>query len=273
MLLYRTPQGPVVDDAGAHHPLPGQDWDALLDAADLEDTLRRAVAATPAQPAPTALLAPIGSQEVWAAGVTYWRSRDARMEESAQAGGGSFYDRVYEAERPELFMKATAHRVVGPGGRLRLRRDARWIVPEPELVLAVNRRAQIVGYTIGNDLSCRCIEGENPLYLAQAKTFDACAALGPALLVTSRPLPPETEIQLAIRRQGSEVFAGATTLSQMRRTPASLVEFLFREASFPTGCLLFTGTGIVPPNDFTLQGGDEISIRIPPIGTLVNSVA
>jgi 2-dehydro-3-deoxy-D-arabinonate dehydratase len=273
MLLYRTPQGPVVADEGGAHPLPGQAWDALIGAPGLEATLRRAIATSPAQPAPTTVLPPIGSQEVWAAGVTYWRSRDARMEESQPAGGGSFYDRVYEAERPELFMKATAHRVVGPGGRLRLRRDARWIVPEPELVLVVNPRAEIIGYTIGNDLSCRCIEGENPLYLPQAKTFDACAALGPALLITSRPLPPETEIHLHIRRQGREAFAGATTLSQMRRTPAALVEWLTREATFPTGCLLFTGTGIVPPPDFTLQADDEIEIRIPPIGTLVNTVS
>lgn len=255
--------------------LEGEDWDSLLNRDDLDGFLRQVLAApsATAAPPPGELLAPIGSQEVWAAGVTYWRSRDARMEEATPAGGGSFYDRVYEADRPELFMKATPHRVVGPGGQLRLRRDARWIVPEPELVLAVNRRAEIVGYTIGNDLSCRCIEGENPLYLPQAKTFDACAALGPALLITPRPLPPETEIALRVRRAAVEVFAGATTLAQMRRTPASLVEYLFREASFPTGCLLFTGTGIVPPPDFSLQPGDEIRIDLAPVGTLVNTVA
>jgi 2-dehydro-3-deoxy-D-arabinonate dehydratase len=194
------------------------------------------------------------------------------MGESKVAGGGSFYDRVYEAERPELFFKATPHRVVGPGGRLRLRRDARWIVPEPELVLVVNRRAQIIGYTAGNDLSCRDIEGENPLYLPQAKTFDGCAALGPGLLITPTPLPAETEIQLQIVRAGAEVFAGATTLAQLRRPLPSLVEFLFREASFPAGCFLFTGTGIVPPDHFTLQAGDEVRITIPPVGTLVNTV-
>jgi 2-dehydro-3-deoxy-D-arabinonate dehydratase len=155
---------------------------------------------------------------------------------------------------------------------MRLRKDARWIVPEPELVLVVNRRAQIVGYTAGNDLSCRDIEGENPLYLPQAKTYDGCAAMGPGLLVSAEPLPPETEIRLQIRRADAEVFAGAATLEQLRRTPASLVEFLFREASFPQGCFLFTGTGIVPPDHFTLEPGDEIHIAIPPIGTLVNSV-
>jgi 2-dehydro-3-deoxy-D-arabinonate dehydratase len=272
MLLYRTAQGPVVELEGAHHLLRGQSWDDLLNAEEMEGLLRREALSAPAVAPPFDLAAPIGTQEVWAAGVTYWRSRDARMEESQTAGGGSFYDRVYEAERPELFLKATPHRVVGPGGQLRLRRDARWIVPEPELVLVVNRRAEIVGYTIGNDLSCRDIEGENPLYLPQAKTFDACAALGPGLLITSRPLPPETEIHLQILRGGDPVFAGTTSLSQMRRTPATLVEYLFREASFPTGCFLFTGTGIVPPPDFGLRPADEVHIEISPVGTLINTV-
>jgi 2-dehydro-3-deoxy-D-arabinonate dehydratase len=270
MKLYQTPRGPLVEEDGAYHRVD-QDWDDLLNADDLPAVLRAACGG-PAVAEPSSLLAPIGAQEVWAAGVTYWRSRDARMGESKAAGGGNFYDRVYEAERPELFFKATPHRVVAPGGCLRLRRDARWIVPEPELVLVVNRRAQIVGYTAGDDLSCRDLEGENPLYLPQAKTFDGCAALGPGLLITSRPLPPDTEIRLQIRRAGAEVFAGSTALEQLRRTPASLVEFLFREASFPQGCFLFTGTGIVPPDHFTLQAGDEIRIAIPPIGTLVNSV-
>ena len=273
MLLYQTTHGPVVEHGGTYHALTGQDWDALLNADDLGALLAEATRGAAIAPPPaSALLAPIGAQEVWAAGVTYWRSRDARMGESQAAGGGSFYDRVYEAARPELFFKATAHRVAGPGGRLRLRRDAHWIVPEPELVLVVNRRAQIIGYTAGNDLSCRDLEGENPLYLPQAKTFDGCAALGPGLLVTSRPLPPDTEIHLHILRGGAEVFAGRTALDQIRRPLPSLVEFLFREASFPQGCFLFTGTGIVPPDHFTLQAGDEVRITIPPIGTLVNAV-
>lgn len=271
MRLFRTSAGPLVEHAGAYHRVD-EDWDALLNAGDLLARLEAAVRGSTV-PSPSALLAPIGAQEVWAAGVTYWRSRDARMGEARKAGGGSFYDRVYEAERPELFFKATPHRVVAPGGQLRLRRDARWIVPEPELVLVVNRRAQIVGYTAGNDLSCRDLEGENPLYLPQAKTFDGCAALGPGLLITPDPMPPTTGIDLRIVRGGTEVFAGQTTLEQLRRTPASLVEFLFREASFPQGCFLFTGTGIVPPDDFTLAAGDEIRIAIDGIGTLVNSVA
>src|SRR3954454_784797 len=201
MLLYRTAGGPLVEQDGAHHAVD-LDWDTLLNADDLTATLQAACRGPAIEPPPS-WLAPIGAQEVWAAGVTYGRSRDARMDEAKKAGGGSCYDRVYEAERPELFFKATPHRVAAPGGRLRLRRDARWIVPEPELVLVINRRAQIVGYTAGNDLSCRDIEGENPLYLPQAKTFDGCAALGPGLLITSQPLPTSTEIRLQIVRAGA----------------------------------------------------------------------
>ena len=272
MLLYRTSTGPVVDD-GRKTAAFDHDWDDLLNADDLEAALQVALAEGRKPAAPSVALAPIVGQEVWAAGVTYWRSRDARMEESKDAGGGSFYDRVYEAERPELFFKATPHRVVGPGGTLRLRKDSRWMVPEPELTLVVNRRAEIVGYTIGNDLSCRDIEGENPLYLPQAKVFDGCAALGPGILVTKQPLAKTTEIRLRITRGGSEVASGQTTLAQLRREPKKLVEWLFREASFPKGVFLLTGTGIVPKDDFTLQPGDEISIDVPPIGMLINRVA
>ena len=166
-------------------------------------------------------------------------------------------------------MKATSHRVVGPGGKLRLRRDSKWIVPEPELALLVTPRGTIAGYTIGNDLSCRDIEGENPLYLPQAKTFDACAGLGPCLLVGA-PLP--AEITLSIVREGSVVVSGSTGVDQLRRRPEELVQWLFREASFPAGCFLFTGTGIVPPDHFSLQPGDRIDITIEPIGTLSNTV-
>jgi len=273
MILYRTAAGPIVEDGGraflvAAYP----DWDALLNDDDLDGALRAAIAEKREASLPRQPLAPIVSQEVWAAGVTYWRSRDARMEESKSAGGGSFYDRVYEAERPELFFKATPHRAVGPGGSLRLRKDSRWIVPEPELALVVNRRARIVGYTVGNDLSCRDIEGENPLYLPQAKVFDGCVALGPGILVSAEPLAKETQISMSIRRNGAEVAGGATTLAQLRREPQSLVEWLFRESSFPSGTFLLTGTGIVPPDDFTLAPGDEIRIEVPPIGTLINSV-
>jgi 2-dehydro-3-deoxy-D-arabinonate dehydratase len=272
MLLYRTPSGPVVGDGGAYFAVDAPDWDVLLNDDDLLARLGAAVADARTVPAPGALLAPVGSQEVWAAGVTYWRSRTARLEESQAAGGGSFYDRVYEAERPEIFFKATPHRVAAPGAPMRLRRDSRWIVPEPELALVLDRRGRIIGYTIGNDLSCRDIEGENPLYLPQAKTFDGCVALGPALLIAREPLPVDTRIELAIRRGGRPVFEDATTLAQLRRSPSTMVEFLFREASFPTGAFLLTGTGIVPPADFSLQPGDEMRITVPPIGTLINPV-
>jgi 2-dehydro-3-deoxy-D-arabinonate dehydratase len=272
LLLFKTPAGALIREGDEHFELGPVDWDALLNDDDLAGRLRAAIARGARAAAPTALLAPIGTQEVWAAGVTYWRSRTARMEESKAAGGGSFYDRVYEADRPELFFKATPHRVVAPGGKMRLRKDSKWMVPEPELALVINRRGATVGYTIGNDLSCRDIEGENPLYLPQAKVFDGCAALGPGIFVSDAPPPPETKIELVIRRAGKDAFGGETTLSQLRRTPTGLVEYLYREASFPSGAFLMTGTGIVPPDDFTLAAGDEMRISIGAIGTLVNTV-
>jgi len=226
------------------------------------------------QPAtlPAAPGAPIRSQEVWAAGVTYLRSRTARMEESKDAGGGSFYDKVYHAERPELFFKATPPRVAAPGTPVRIRSDSRWNVPEPELTLALNRHGRLFGYTIGNDMSSRDIEGENPLYLPQAKVYDRSAALGPCLLVTDAVLPPATRIAIEIRRGGATAFTGATEISQLKRSFAELAGFLFRDNVFPHGTYLMTGTGVVPPDSFTLQSGDEIRIAIEPIGTLVNSV-
>jgi 2-dehydro-3-deoxy-D-arabinonate dehydratase len=218
------------------------------------------------------LLPPIGKQEVWAAGVTYLRSRTARMEESAAAGGADFYDKVYHAHRPELFFKATPHRVVGHRQAMSLRADSRWNVPEPELTLAFTSRGQLLGYTIGNDLSSRDIEGENPLYLPQAKVFDTCAALGPGLLLTSEYPTPDTTIRMEIRRQGSTAFAGETKIANMKQPFENLREHLFRHNSFPRGCYLMTGTGIVPNEDFTLQSGDEISITIDGVGTLVNFI-
>jgi len=197
----------------------------------------------------------------------------ARMEESKSAGGDSFYDRVYQAERPELFFKSTPHRVAGPGESVRIRGDSKWNVPEPELTLAINSRGRIFGYTIGNDMSSRDIEGENPLYLPQAKVYDRSAALGPALLVTDEPLPQTTEIALEIHRGGAVVFTGSTTISQIKRSFESLVSYLFCDNVFPHGCYLMTGTGIVPPDRFTLRSGDEIRITIEPIGTLINPVA
>jgi 2-dehydro-3-deoxy-D-arabinonate dehydratase len=218
-----------------------------------------------------ALLPPIDRQEVWAAGVTYQRSQVARREESKDAG--SFYDKVYVSDRPEIFFKATPSRVVGPGNNVRLRRDTRWCVPEPELALVVSPRLEIVGYTIGDDVSCRDIEGENPLYLPQAKVFDACCALGPVVtLAAAMPPRDQVRIQLAIRRAGATVFAGSTDLGKMARRFEDLVAWLARDQSFPDGVILLTGTGIVPPDDFSLQPGDQVAMEVDGIGTLVTGV-
>lgn len=276
MKLYRTASAVILEEKGSFYSLPSSSWDALINRDALPAYLRSQLgSSTPLRdfdPASQQLLAPVETQEVWAAGVTYYRSRDARMEEAQQSGGGSFYDRVYSAERPELFFKATPHRVVGHGQPVRIRRDATWNVPEPELTLVINARAEIVGYTIGNDMSSRDIEGENPLYLPQAKCYDGSCALGPAVLISEAPLPKSTPIGLSITRGGAAAFSGSTTLAELKRTPEELVEFLYRESSFPTGCLLMTGTGIVPPTTFTLEAGDVISITIEPIGTLTNTV-
>ncbi|MFT5121640.1 MAG: 2-dehydro-3-deoxy-D-arabinonate dehydratase [Kiritimatiellia bacterium] len=271
MKLYYTKQGWVVEDEVGFFSLGATGLDEILTADDplalIQATRSQAI------DDPLALRAPIESQEVWAAGVTYFRSRAARMEESEASGGANFYDRVYDAERPELFFKANPHHVSGPGGLIRIRDDSPWNVPEPELTLCISRAGKIVGLTIGNDVSSRSIEGENPLYLPQAKTYDQACALGPCILMTSTPLPPETAIDLRIDRDGREVYAGHTDLSQMKRQPEELVSYLTRHNSFPNGGFLLTGTGIIPEGDFTLQAGDQIHITIEPIGTLSNTVA
>ncbi len=216
-------------------------------------------------------LAPIDQQEVWAAGVTYIRSKSARMEESETAA--SCYDRVYEADRPEIFFKATPNRVIGPGGNLRIRVDSKWNVPEPEITLAINSRKEIVGFTIGNDMSSRDIEGDNPLYLPQAKVYDACCGLGPAITPTEKmPTKADLGVELAIYRNGERVFSGTTDASQLAREFDELVQWLGRDNSFPDGAFLLTGTGIVPDSDFTLLPGDDIQINIDGIGLLQNSV-
>ena len=217
------------------------------------------------------VLAPIDEQEVWAAGVTYRRSRAARMEESE--GAARFYDLVYEAPRPELFFKATPNRVAGPGEPVRIRRDSSWNVPEPELALVLNSNLQLVGFTVGNDMSSRDIEGENPLYLPQAKLYDGCCALGPCItLLIGMPQPSQIGISLVIRRGGKPVFEGQTKVDQMARSFDDLIGYLGRDNSFPNGAFLLTGTGIVPADDFTLQAGDLVDIRIDGIGTLTNPV-
>jgi len=274
MKLYRTLQGPVIEDEGKYFGVADYPWDALLSRDDLFSWLKASLGSRSAV-SPSAIespLAPIHNQEVWAAGVTYYRSRDARMEESKSAGGGDFYDRVYQAQRPELFFKATPHRVVGPNQPVAIRRDAHWSVPEPEVTLLLTPSGKITGFTVGNDMSSRDIEGENPLYLPQAKVYDRSCALGPCILISEEPLPKNTEIRLQIRRLGATAFEGTTTLDSMKRDFSELAEYLFRDNSFPQGAFLLTGTGIVPPDDFTLQAGDEIRITVPPIGTLTNTV-
>jgi 2-dehydro-3-deoxy-D-arabinonate dehydratase len=272
--LFRTKQGIYVEQDGKHYHIAAVTWDEVVEQDDPKAYLLGLIERMePADNVDAAEVeAPIGSQEVWAAGVTYFRSRSARMEESKSAGGGSFYDRVYSAERPELFFKATAGRVVGTGQAVRIRKDATWSVPEPELTLLVNPQGKIIGYTIGNDMSSRDIEGENPLYLPQAKVYDGSCALGPGVLVSSDPLPASTEIRIEIVREGQSEFSGRTTLAEMKREMGELVSYLFRECSFPTGCLLMTGTGIIPPDSFTLKRGDEVRITIDGIGTLTNFV-
>jgi len=271
--LFTDSQGLVLEQAGAARRATQLTLDAVFAAENPAALVRSAwesgqAAALPAHPG-----APIGTQEVWAAGVTYLRSRTARMEESKDAGGGTFYDKVYHADRPELFFKGTPHRVAGPGTSVRIRGDSKWNVPEPELTLAINKHGRIFGYTVGNDMSSRDIEGENPLYLPQAKVYDRSTGLGPCLLVTDEALPLTTTIAIEIRRDGAAVFNGSTQISQIKRTFPELAEFLFRDNSFPRGAYLMTGTGVVPPDAFTLRAGDEIRITIEPIGTLVNTVA
>jgi 2-dehydro-3-deoxy-D-arabinonate dehydratase len=277
MKLYKVTTGVIIEDGHTFYALTDVDWDELFN----DDNLYQRLKDYTRQLSPvnnigslllTDILPPVQGQELWACGVTYYRSKVGRQEESKTSGGADFYGRVYEAERPEVFFKATAHRIVGHGGKVNIRKDSTWDVPEPELTLAVTASGKIIGYTIGNDMSSRSIEGENPLYLPQAKTYDDCAALGPCVYVTETPLPADTTIAIVILRAGKNVFEGKVTIDQMKRTPQELVSFVYRACSFPHGCFVMTGTGIVPGHDFTLASGDEMRITIDHIGTLVNTV-
>jgi 2-dehydro-3-deoxy-D-arabinonate dehydratase len=278
MKIYNTSDHIIVEYQGQCFLPDNQDWDSFVNHDHLFLKIQAELPHYELIGDATILnnkhiLAPIGSQEIWASGVTYMRSKAARMEESKESGGATFYDKVYDAERPELFFKSTPSRTVGPGQKVKIRKDSTWDVPEPELTLFVNSDGNIEGYTIGNDMSSRSIEGENPLYLPQAKMYDAAAALGPCILVAEEPISPETIISIQIVRQNAEMFSGNIAISQMKRKHTELVEYLFREQTFPKGVFLMTGTGIVPGNEFTLQSGDVISITIEGIGTLVNEVA
>lgn len=277
MKLYKTTNGILIESKEGIFEAHLQSWDdfinddQLLQKISLLLSSGNVVKKTSIDE--SQILAPVGKQELWACGVTYLRSKVGRQEESKVSGGADFYAKVYDAERPEVFFKATPHRIVGLNDKVRIRKDSTWDVPEPELTLVVSSSGKIIGYTIGNDMSSRSIEGENPLYLPQAKTYDACAAVGPCIYVTDQPLDENTIIQLDISRNGAVVFSDKIAISQMKRTVEELVSFVFRECSFPHGCLIMTGTGIVPDSNFTLQSGDVITITIDHIGKLVNVVA
>jgi 2-dehydro-3-deoxy-D-arabinonate dehydratase len=275
MKLYKKGSTILIDHAGLQYTT-NRDWDALINRTNLYEKLLAELASFSRIgeiDLQQSFDPPMQSQEIWAAGVTYFRSKEARMEESKEAGGGSFYDKVYEADRPELFFKSLAYRTSGHRGKVRIRRDSNWNVPEPELTLFLSSSGSIEGYTIGNDVSSRVIEGENPLYLPQAKTYQFSAALGPCLLVRELPLPTDTGIHLQILRHKISVFQQSVTISHMKRKHEELSAWLFRETLFPEGTYLMTGTGIIPPDDFTLQSGDEVIIRIDGIGELYNIIS
>lgn len=272
--VYPDPSGLVLAQGGqARYPGIPLTLDDLFLAADPVALANKAwVSGRPAA-VPVSPGAPISRQEVWAAGVTYLHSRTARMEEAKDAGGGTFYDKVYHAARPELFFKGTPHRVAASGTPVRIRSDSQWNVPEPELTLALNRDGRLFGYTIGNDMSSRDIEGENLLYLPQAKIYARSCALGPAIAVGATEAAVRVwRVSITIRRSGAAVFSGETSLGQIKRSFAELIEHLFRAQEFPHGAVLLTGTGVVPPDSFTLQPGDEIAIAISGLGELRNSV-
>lgn len=278
MKIYRTARGIIIEHDHEWFLNPHTNWNAFIDRQNLfKEILGDLKALTPDNSLVEAIdigvLAPVVAQEVWASGVTYMRSREARMEESKDAGGGDFYAKVYEAARPELFFKSAGHKVVGPNEQVRIRKDSKWNVPEPELTLFISSKGSIEGYTVGNDMSSRDIEGENPLYLPQAKCYNGSAALGPCLYVPEAPIHPDTMITIEIFRSGKREFSGEISINRMKRKHGELVEYLFKELSFPYGVFLMTGTGIVPPDNFTLQPLDEIKISIENIGTLVNTVA
>jgi 2-dehydro-3-deoxy-D-arabinonate dehydratase len=277
MKIYNTTQGIIINDNGRFFLAEEVNWDLFINRSNLftkvieeikhleHDSILESVVNADIMP-------PISNQEVWASGVTYFRSREARIGESKDAKGGDFYARVYDAERPELFFKAPAYRTVGTNDEVRIRKDSKWNVPEPELTLFICSAGTIEGYTIGNDMSSRDIEGENPLYLPQAKSYNGSAAIGPCLLVTENPIDPDTKISIEIIRNSAVVFADHISINQMKRKHTDLVTYLFKEMDFPNGAYLMTGTGIVPADDFTLKVGDKIKITIAGIGTLVNTV-
>lgn len=277
MKLYKTKQGIVIENDASYYLVGDQNWDTYVNDDQLYSKLKKAIEQLNSTPVGKTLIesevqAPIQSQEIWACGVTYLRSKVGRQEESKNAGGSDFYARVYEADRPEIFFKASAYRTVGHGEKVTIRKDSTWDVPEPELTLLITTSGKIIGYTIGNDMSSRSIEGENPMYLPQAKIYDGCASVGPCIYVTPEALPADTLIRMQITRERKAVFDGEIAINQIKRKLEDLVSYLYRELSFPHGCLLMTGTGIVPSSDFTLKKDDEVKITIDHIGMLINTV-
>ena len=275
MKLYKSKTGIIIEKDESFYLAQNENWDTFINDDDIINKIEDLILVLRERNDIELedLSAPISSQqELWACGVTYLRSKVGRQEESKASGGADFYAKVYEAERPEVFFKSNPHRIVGHKAFVRIRKDSTWDVPEPELTLVVTSSGKIIGYTIGNDMSSRSIEGENPLYLPQAKTYDACAALGPCIYITDKPLDTSTTISLVINRSGKTVFENSIAISQIKRKFEELVSFVYRECSFPHGCLVMTGTGIVPGSDFTLKSGDEINISIDNIGTLSNTV-
>lgn len=277
MKLYRIKEEIIIEHQHQLYKSDQHDWDVFINQEDLYAYLLSHIKGLPivadeqwlnAQQ----IQAPVISQEIWAAGVTYLRSKEARMEESKVSGGADFYAKVYDAERPELFFKSTASRCSGTGEPVYIRSDSHWNVPEPELTLFANRYGKIVGYTIGNDMSSRDIEGENPLYLPQAKCYERSAAIGPCLWVPEHPIDPDTKISMEISRNATTVFSGQISINQMKRKHDELIGYLFRAMRFPNGVYLMTGTCLVPPNEFTLQEGDIVRIEIDGIGRLENTV-
>lgn len=278
MKLFKTSGGILLQHNNKNYLL-NEDWNTLINRDNLFEYLSQQatdtifINETEAKKMMQFVQAPIGQQEVWAAGVTYLRSRDARIDESKDAGGADFYSKVYNAARPELFFKSLPHRVAAHNEKVFIRRDSQWNVPEPELTLFINSNAKIQGYTIGNDMSSRDIEGENPLYLPQAKMYERSTAIGPCLYVPEQPISPETFIKIIIKRNEKEIFKNDISIKNIKRSFNELVEYLFRECEFTNGVFLMTGTGIIPPHDFTLRVDDCIEIEIDNIGILINTVA
>jgi 2-dehydro-3-deoxy-D-arabinonate dehydratase len=274
MRVYKTTEGFIIENEGTFYLSQQKDWTGFINRDHLHALLQKEITSLPVvqQPDEKSILAPIANQEIWAAGVTYLRSKNARMEESKESGGDTFYDKVYAAERPEIFFKALAQRTSGTNAYVRIRKDSSWNVPEPELTLFISSSGKITGYTIGNDMSSRSIEGENPLYLPQAKCYEKSAALGPCLYIAENEISPNTIIRMQINRNGAGVYDEKVAISKMKRKHQELVDFLYRECDFPDGCFLMTGTCLVPDPPFTLMSGDEILIDIDNIGRLRNLV-